>query len=72
MQAVKGPGADPDYYGVVMEPTARRLRVMFAGEVVADSINALLMFETRHRPVYYFPESDVQMDLLEATDHGST
>ena len=72
MQAVKGPGADPDYYGVVNEPSARRLRVMFNGEVIADSTNAQLMFETRHQPVYYFPVSDVRMDLLEPTDHGST
>jgi uncharacterized protein (DUF427 family) len=31
-----------------------------------------LMFETRHRPVYYFPTADVRMDLLESTDHGTT
>ncbi len=72
MQAVKGPGADPKYYGVAIEPSARRLRVMFNGEVVADSTNTQLMFETRHRPVYYFPTGDVRMDLLESTDHGTT
>lgn len=72
MQAVKGPGADPGYYGVAIEPSARRLRVMFNGEVIADSTNTQLMFETRHRPVYYFPISDVRMDLLEPTDHGTT
>ncbi|HIF12580.1 MAG TPA: DUF427 domain-containing protein [Dehalococcoidia bacterium] len=72
MQAVKGPGADPKYYGVVTEPTERRLRVMYNGEVIADSTNAQLMFETRHRPIYYFPIVDVRMDLLESTDHATT
>lgn len=71
MPAKKGPGIDTDNR-VAIEPTAKRLRVMFAGEVVADSTNAQLMFETSHRPVYYFPTSDVRMDLLEATGHGST
>ncbi len=72
MPAVKGPGADPDYYGVAVEPSARRLRVMFNGEVVADSRSALLMYETRHQPVYYFPITDVRMDLLEPTDNSTT
>ena len=45
---------------------------MFNGEVIADSTDARLMFETGHRPVYYFPVSDVRMDLLTSTDHGST
>lgn len=72
MQAIKGPGTDPKYYGVVIEPSARRLRVMFNGQTIADSTNTQLMFETRHRPVYYFPTSDVRMDLLESTDHGTT
>lgn len=72
MPAVKGPGADPDYYGVVIEPTERRLRVVFNGEVIADSSDVQVMYETRHQPVYYFPVADVRMDLLEPTDHGST
>ena len=71
MQAVKGPGIDTDSR-VAVEPTARRLRVMFNGEVIADTTNARLMFETGHRPVYYLPMSDVRMDLLKSTDHGST
>jgi uncharacterized protein (DUF427 family) len=40
--------------------------------VIADSTNAQLMFETRHRPIYYFPIADVRMDLLESTDHATT
>ena len=54
-----------------LEPTPKRIRVTFSDEIVADSTNALIMYETRHQPVYYFPEADVRMDLLEKTDHST-
>jgi len=57
---------------VVMKPAPRRVRVVFSDETIADSTNARVMFETNHLPVYYFPVSDVRMDLLEPTNHGST
>jgi len=47
----------------------RRVRIKFDGEIIADSTNAHLLFETRHLPVYYFPRSDVRMDRMTATDH---
>jgi uncharacterized protein (DUF427 family) len=59
---------NPDYK-VMLEPSPRRVRVKFHGETIADSTNAHLLFETRHLPVYYFPRTDVRMDLLTATDH---
>lgn len=59
---------NPDYK-VLLEPSPRRVRVAFNGQTIADSINAHLLFETRHLPVYYFPRSDVRMDLLAPTDH---
>jgi uncharacterized protein (DUF427 family) len=40
---------------------------MFAGEVVADSTDALLLFETGRLPVYYFPRGNVRMDVLSAS-----
>lgn len=49
------------------EPCARRLRVRFAGQVIADTTEALYVFETAHLPVYYFPKKDVRFDLLVAT-----
>jgi uncharacterized protein (DUF427 family) len=51
------------------EDSPRRVRVMFGGETVADSKRAKLLHETGHLPVYYFPEEDVRMDLLEESDH---
>lgn len=60
--------SNPDYK-VLLEPSPRRVRVQFAGEWIADSTAAHLLFETRHLPVYYFPRRDVRMDLLTPTEH---
>ena len=51
------------------EDSPRRVRVMLSGETIADSRRVKLLHETGHLPIYYFPEEDVRMDLLEATDH---
>jgi uncharacterized protein (DUF427 family) len=51
------------------EDSPRRVRVMFGGETIADSKRAKLLHETGHLPVYYFPEEDIRMDLLERSDH---
>jgi uncharacterized protein (DUF427 family) len=58
----------PSDHVLYFEDSPRRVRVMLGGETVADSRRVKLMHETRHLPVYYFPEEDVRMDLLEATD----
>ena len=52
-------------------PEARRVRVTFAGTVIADSRAALRVEETGHGPVHYVPEKDVRLDLLQATEHKS-
>ena len=59
----------PRDHVLYFEDSPRRVRVVFGGETVADSRRVKLMHETRLLPVYYFPEEDVRMDLLEATDH---
>lgn len=50
-------------------PSPKRVRAVFGGEVIADSKKVMLMRETGYTPVYYFPEDDVRMDRLTATDH---
>ncbi len=60
--------SNPDYK-INFERSPRRVRVRFAGEWVADSTSAYLLFETRHLPVYYFPRGDVRLDLMAPTDH---
>jgi uncharacterized protein (DUF427 family) len=58
----------PDYR-VDFEPCAKRVRVLFGGETVADTTRVRLMRETGHVPVYYFPKADLRMDLLESSQH---
>ncbi|HZS00892.1 MAG TPA: DUF427 domain-containing protein [Chloroflexota bacterium] len=59
---------DPDHK-VEIEPSPRWVRVEVNGTFVADSKRTLLLRETNNRPVYYFPQADVRMDLLTPTDH---
>ncbi len=48
--------------------SSRRVEVYVAGELVADSVRPLLLFET-HLPVrYYLPFADVRTGLLRASD----
>ena len=58
----------PDYE-VRLEPSSERTRVSVAGTVVADSERTLVVRETRHDPVVYFPREDVRFEHLERTDH---
>lgn len=53
---------------VHVELSPRRVRVKFNGEFIADSTRAVLLRETGHLPVYYFPPEDVRQDVLEPTD----
>ncbi len=58
----------PDYE-VELEPSRRRVRASFDGEVVAESDRTLIVRETKHDPVVYFPRQDVRFELLERTNH---
>lgn len=54
-----------------LEPTSRRLRVVFHGETVAETRRGQRVLETSHPPVYYFPREDVAMKLLHEVDGTS-
>ena len=53
------------------DPVPQRIRATFAGETVVDSTQAHLLHESGLLPVYYFPEAEVRMELLERTDRSS-
>ena len=54
-----------------LERSGRRVRVEFAGVVVADSERAWRVMETSHPPVWYVPLEDVRTELLERAGGGS-
>ena len=54
-------------YEIRFERNPRRIRVEFNGAAVADSARALVLHETRHPPVYYFPREDVRLELFAKT-----
>jgi len=48
-----------------------RVQVMFRGEVIADSCDALRFDDTTYQAIYYFPRQDVKMERLERSSHES-
>ncbi|MGH8937948.1 MAG: DUF427 domain-containing protein, partial [Actinomycetes bacterium] len=65
--------APQDRGRVRVEHGAKRVRVMFGGEVDADTRRVRLVWEKPYSPTYYFPDQDVQADVLVATgatDHS--
>jgi uncharacterized protein (DUF427 family) len=58
----------PPGSALYLEPTPKRIRAVVADEVVADSRHAMLLQESGHQPIYYFPPEDVRADLLEPSD----
>ena len=51
------------------EPTSKRIRVYFGGELVADTSRAVGILETSHPPVYYIPREDVRSEFLRSSPH---
>ena len=49
-----------------IEQGAKRVRAYLGGEVVADTIRPVLVWEKPYYPAYYFPVADVRSELLES------
>lgn len=60
------PSAD---HPIAIERNAERIVVRVAGQIVADTTRALILREASYPPVSYIPRSDVNMAMLERTDH---
>ncbi|MBL6457752.1 DUF427 domain-containing protein [Belnapia sp. T6] len=59
---MKLPGPD---HPITITPTEGRVRVTFAGQVVAETRRALTLREASYPPVQYIPREDAAMALLE-------
>jgi uncharacterized protein (DUF427 family) len=66
MSAMKLPGPD---HPITITRNSKRVRVTFAGRVIADTKNALTLKEASYKPALYIPRADTEMTLLAATDH---
>jgi len=62
------PGPD---HPITIERYPNRVVVTVAGRVVADTRDALTLREASYPGVQYIPRKDVDMTLLERTDHAT-
>ncbi|OKH20076.1 hypothetical protein NIES593_20045 [Hydrococcus rivularis NIES-593] len=54
-----------------LEPSSKRIQVVFNGVTIADSQRSQRVLETSHPPVYYIPPKDIKMEYLVATNQQS-
>jgi uncharacterized protein (DUF427 family) len=67
-KAIKTPGPD---HPISIEPSRGRVVVSIAGRVIADTQAALTLKEAAYPAVFYIPRKDVDMALLDRTEHAS-
>lgn len=54
-----------------VEPSTKRVQVIFNRVVIADTRRAMRVLETSHPPVYYIPPVDIRMEHLSQTTRSS-
>ena len=52
---------------ITIEKNPRRVRIVFAGRVAADTNSALILRESTYPPVIYIPRGDADMQWFERT-----
>ncbi len=65
---IRQPGPD---HPITIEPNPARVVVTVAGRVIADTRSALTLREAAYPAVQYIPRQDVDMSLLERTQHAT-
>ena len=65
---MKLPGPD---HPITISPNPKHVRVLWQGEVVAETDKALTLREASYPPVQYIPRSDVDMAALSRTSHST-
>src|SRR3954447_1166430 len=60
---------DGPKHRLFFEPHPRRIRAVFAGRTVLDTVRGALLHESNLLPVVYVPIEDLDQSLLEPTDH---
>ena len=54
-----------------LELSTKAVRVLFGGQLIAQSDKAYRVLETSHPPTWYIPRGDVRMEFLEVTKKSS-
>ena len=54
-----------------LQPVTKRIRILFAGETIADTQQAWRVLETSHPPVYYLPPAAFAPGALQAAAGSS-
>jgi len=67
-KSMRVPGPD---HPITIEHTSGRVVVKVAGRTVADTREALMLREASYPGVQYIPRKDVDMTLLERTEHAT-
>jgi uncharacterized protein (DUF427 family) len=65
---MKLPGPD---HPITIVPNPKRVRVTFAGRVVAETSRALTLAEASYPPVLYIPREDAEMALFQRTERST-
>jgi uncharacterized protein (DUF427 family) len=58
-------------HAIEIAPFGGRVRIRFAGKIVADSAHALMLEEGSLPPVFYLPRGDVRMEHFAGSEHLS-
>ena len=72
MSQTANPHGEPILERMTLAPAGKRLRAVFGGEVIAESVDALVLSETGYPPRIYFPPEGLRNDRLEPTDHATS
>jgi len=68
LKPIKEPSPD---HPITIERNPNRVLISVAGRIVVDTREALMLREASYPPVQYIPRKDVDMRLLERTNHAT-
>ncbi len=67
-RTIKVPGPD---HPITIERNPSRVVVTLGGKIIADTRDALTLLEAAYPAVHYIPRKDVDLTLLERTEHAT-
>jgi uncharacterized protein (DUF427 family) len=71
MNAARQPKIPGPDHPITVTPNRQRVLVRVGGALIADTRDALILQEASYPPVQYIPRKDVDMKLLQRTEHSS-